>query len=269
MDKIKIVDLEVFGHHGVYQEETFLGQKFLVSVTLFLNTKQAGVTDNLEYSVSYAEVAHFVNEYLTNNTFSLIEAAAEQLAFAILLKYTVEEVTVEIKKPWAPILLPLKTVSIEITRKWNTAYLSIGSNLGDKEANLKKAVQLLGEHEKCKISKISDFIITEPYGNVEQDNFLNGALEVKTLLEPEELLELIAQIENELGRVREIHWGPRTIDLDIILFEQKVIREDNLTIPHVEMQKREFVLKPLAQIAPNAIHPLLCKNVYQLLHELI
>lgn len=268
MDKIKIRDLEVYAHHGVRKEENALGQKFLVSLELGLSTRKAGCKDDLKASVSYADVAHFVNEYLQENTFQLIESVAEHVAEELLLKFPIEEVTVEVKKPWAPILLPLNTVSVFICRKWNQVCLSIGSNIGDTKANLEQAIQMLDEHTKIQVEKVSKFIVTEPYGGVQQDDFLNGAVVIRTLLTPYELLQQIGMIEKALKRERIVHWGPRTIDLDILLYEEEVIQEPELTIPHAEMHLRDFVLTPLVEIAPQAKHPLLQKTVYQLYMDL-
>ncbi|MBO4999433.1 MAG: 2-amino-4-hydroxy-6-hydroxymethyldihydropteridine diphosphokinase, partial [Bacteroidaceae bacterium] len=115
----------------------------------------------------------------------------------------------------------------------------------------------------------SDYLVTAPYGGVEQDDFLNGALELKTTLEPEELLDVLHEIEQEAGRVREIHWGPRTLDLDILLYDDTVVDTERLHIPHIEMHKRDFVLKPMTQIAPWKRHPLLGKTVEELYDNLI
>ncbi len=270
MDKITIKDLEVFAHHGVFKEENVLGQKFVVSVTFFLDTSLAGKNDDLDKSINYADAAWKIKDFLEKNTYKLLETAAEKLAKELLLTYPMaEKLEVEIKKPWAPILLPLDTASVTIERGWHTAYLSIGANLGDKEANLKRAIELLNENPETRVTKQSDFIVTEPFGGVEQDDFLNGALEIKTLLSPQELLALIGKIETEeLKRVREIHWGPRTIDLDIIFYDDLVIREENLIVPHIGMAEREFVLKPMEQIAPTKVHPIYGLNVYQLYEKL-
>lgn len=269
MDKINIKDLEIYCNHGVFKEENVLGQKFLVSVSLMLDTQKAGRSDTMEDSISYADVAHFIKKIMKENTFKLLEAAAEHVAQAVLLAFPMAEgIRVEIKKPWAPILLPLDTVSVEIKRKWHRAYIATGANLGDKEANIEKAIALLDEDERTKVIKRSSLIVTEPMGEVEQDDFLNGAAEILTLRSPMELLALIGEIESVLKRVREIHWGPRTIDLDIILYDDIVINTELLTIPHGGMQDREFVLKPLAEIAPQAMHPVFRKNVYELYREL-
>lgn len=103
---------------------------------------------------------------------------------------------------------------------------------------------------------------------MEQDDFLNGVLLLETLLEPEDLLEVLHEIENEAERKRTIHWGPRTLDLDILLFDKLVYESDDLIIPHADMENREFVLAPLASIAPNERHPILNRTVQQMLEEL-
>lgn len=268
-DKIKIKDLEVYGRHGVHKEENILGQKFLVSVDLYVDTRKAGHLDDIEHSVNYAKVAHEIEAFCREHTFKLLEALAERLAERLLLQHEgVERVRVEIKKPWAPILLPLDTVSVEIERGWHQAYLSLGSNIGDKQKYLQAALALLAADEKIRLLQVSDFIVTEPYGGVEQDDFLNAAAAIATLHTPQELLACIHEIEQSQGRERLIHWGPRTLDLDILLYDDELLWEENLKIPHIEMHKRSFVLEPLVQIAPWAKHPLLQKTVFELWQEL-
>lgn len=148
------------------------------------------------------------------------------------------------------------------------AYIGIGSNIGDKTANCKKAIELLNKHSQAKVTKISDFYETEPVGYKEQEWFVNCAVEIETDLNPQELLLLCRMIESELGRERKIKYGPRIIDLDILLYNNDIIDTIGLKIPHPEMHKRSFVLKPLSDIAPDAVHPVLKKTIVELLNNL-
>ena len=146
---------------------------------------------------------------------------------------------------------------------FHTAYVALGSNLGDKEANLRKALELL-EERGGEVVKTSSFICTEPYGVTDQPQFLNGVCEVRTSLEPLELLHTLLDIEQEMGRVRLRHWGERNIDLDLLLYEDVVMDTPQLKLPHPDMQNRDFVLLPLAEIAPELVHPILQKSIEEL-----
>lgn len=269
MDKITIRNLEIFANHGVFPEENALGQKFVFTITMHLSTRRAGRSDDLTASIHYGEVSHFVQRFVQKHTWKLLETVAERLAEALLLEYPLMEgVDIEVQKPWAPIGLPLETVSVAISRCWHTAYVALGSNLGDKKAYLDGAVAQLGEQPDCRVVRLSDYLVTAPYGGVEQDDFLNGALELKTLLTPEELLSRLHEIEAAAGRERLIHWGPRTLDLDILLYDDLVLDAPDLHIPHREMALRDFVLIPMAQIAPWKRHPLLRRTMAELLEDL-
>ncbi len=265
MDQITIQNLEIFAKHGVYPEENVLGQKFLISAILHLSTRKAGLSDDLAESVNYGEVCHFIKQYTESHTHRLLETLAEELASRILLTFPlVQAVDLEIKKPWAPIGLPLETVSLKISRKWHKAYIALGSNMGDRKAYLDLGVKRLQENKDCRVTKVADYLETEPYGGVEQDAFLNSVLELRTLLPPYELLDLLHEIEQEAKRERLIRWGPRTLDLDIIMYDDLVMDAEDLQIPHIEMHKRDFVLLPLRQIAPYLRHPILQKTVAEM-----
>lgn len=269
MDKIYIKDLEVFAKHGVFPEENVLGQKFVISAVLFTSTREAAKTDDLTKSIHYGEISHTIRNFLEQHTWKLLETAAERLAEELLLTVKgLEKIRLEIKKPWAPVGLPLKTVSVEIERGWHTAYVAFGANLGDKEANLKLGIEGLRSTRGCRVLAVSDFLETEPYGVKEQDNFLNGALKLRTLFMPHELLERLHELEQEARRERIIRWGPRTLDLDILLYDDLILDDEELHIPHIEMHKRDFVLKPMAQIAPYARHPVYNRTVEELLEAL-
>ena len=269
MDTIEIRNLKIDAYHGVFDEEKETGQFFLISAKLHLDLRPSSMSDDLLKTVSYDEVAHTIEQVVTGEKWNLIEAVAESVASEILLKYTkVRSVEVRVDKPDAPIGLAFETVSATIERGRHIAYIGIGSNLGDRKLYLDQAVEQLGKDPYIRVIRSAKYIETEPYGPVEQPDFLNGAVELETLYSPQELLSVLHDIEQEAGRKRIVHWGPRTLDLDILLYDDAVIRESDLCIPHVEMERRTFVLEPLAEIAPHVVHPISRKTVSQLLEEL-
>ena len=268
-DQIRIEELEVYAHHGVYPEENEKGQHFYVNATLYTNTRPAGLTDDLSLSTNYGEVCQFITEFMQQHTFQLIETVAERTAYEVLRHFPlVQGLDLEIRKPEAPIPLPFGSVSVAIHREWHEAYIAVGSNMGDSRQILDDAVSAIDALPASKVEKVSGFITTPPYGVTDQPDFLNGCLRMKTLYYPKELLRELNRIEKEAGRERIIHWGPRTLDLDIIFYDDLISQEDDLCIPHVEMHKRSFVLEPLEEIAPYKRHPGNGKTVRQMLEEL-
>lgn len=269
MDKISIKGLEIYANHGVLKEERELGQRFVISCDMYLDTRKAGLADNLDETIDYGKICFRMERFLTEHTYKLIETAAEELAKELL--YTVprlEALDLEIEKPWAPIGLPLQTVSVSIHRGWHTAYIAMGSNMGDKQAYMQHAVDALAKSKDFRVKAVSSFIETKPYGVKEQDNFLNGCMLVQTLLRPEELLEFLQGVESSVNRVRVGKWGPRTLDLDVIFYDNEIIDTVNLKVPHMDMHNRDFVLVPMKQIAPNYCHPIIHKTITMLLEEL-
>lgn len=269
MDQIVIEDLRVFAHHGVYREENEKGQNFYVNAVLDTDTRRAGIMDDLDLTTNYGEVCVWIDSFLREHTYKLLETAAERTAEALLLRFPlIRRVSLEVRKPEAPIPLSFRSVSVRIVRGWRRACLSCGSNMGDRRVHLDGAVEALRADEKCRVLRVSDWIETAPYGGVEQEDFLNGAVVLDTLYTPVELLEKLHGIEREHKRERKVHWGPRTLDLDILLYEDCVMCTEELTIPHADMANRDFVLKPLAQIAPYERHTLTGKSILQMCGEL-
>lgn len=268
-DEIRIEKLEVYAYHGVYPEERKRGQIFLVNTVLYTDTHRAGAEDKVELSTDYGAVSMFIDRWMKENTCHTLEAVAGNLAREILLNFDlISALDLEILKPEAPIPLTFGCVSVKIHRSWHKAYLSVGSNMGERKKYLEDGIEALKAHPLIKQVKVSELIETAPYGGVEQADFLNAAIGLETLMEPEELLEALHNIENSAGRERILRWGPRTLDLDILFFDQLVYESDTLVIPHPDLHNREFVLKPLSTIAPNYRHPLLGMTVSQELAEL-
>ncbi len=148
----------------------------------------------------------------------------------------------------------------------SVAYISIGSNLGNRQENCLRAIKLL-QQRGIIVSKRSSLYETQPWGVKDQPCFINMAIEIETGLEPADLLRVLKEIERELGREESSKWGPRIIDLDILLFDTIISNGDDLKIPHPLMHERDFVLRPLCEIAPDINHPLLKVSIIDLLQQ--
>lgn len=268
MDRIHIEKLEVFARHGVCREENSLGQKFLISADLFKDLHEAGKTDELTATVHYGKVCEFITKIASENTYKLIEKLAEEIANKVLIKFDVDRVKIRVDKPWAPMLLHVDTVFVEVERGWHTAYIAIGSNLGERENIIGDAISKIDSFQEIRVKAVSEIIETKPYGVTDQPDFLNGCIEIKTLLRPSELLAELLLIEASFGRERKVRWGPRTLDLDILFYDDQCILSKDLVVPHPDMMNRLFVLEPLNQIAPYFVHPVTGEPVYALLEKL-
>lgn len=256
MDKISLTGLEIFAHHGVFDFEKENGQTFILDCTCALDTRPAGTTDNLAASLDYGALAKRLTALFQEKTFDLIEAAADYCARALLREYPlVRSLSLTVKKPSAPVGLPLAYPAVSITRSWTPAVLALGSNIGDRAAELDRAIEALSAHPDIRVQKTSDWIETAPWGNTDQPPFLNGATLIETLLSPQELLQTIHTIEAAQGRQRLVHWGPRTLDIDIIYYGDLLLATKDLTIPHPLSMERAFVMEPVCAIAPYWIDP--------------
>lgn len=184
-----------------------------------------------------------------------------------------------VKKKSKPKAKPTKKASVKVAVKKGKepkkykkgepqiVYLSLGSNVGDREEYIEQAVFLLGKIKGLDVMKRSTNHETEAEGGADQPPFMNAALQIRTTLSPHEILDKIHEIETALGREREVEWGPRTIDIDILMYGDQILSDDRLQIPHPLMHERLFVLLPLKEIAPRAIHPMLEKTIEDMYDE--
>jgi 2-amino-4-hydroxy-6-hydroxymethyldihydropteridine diphosphokinase len=156
-----------------------------------------------------------------------------------------------------------------MAEKLVTAYVALGANLQDRRANIERAIDELNRIPTSRVVRMSSLIENVAIGGPEDSpDFLNGAAEIETTLPPRDLLHQLHEIERKLGRERREKWGPRIIDLDLLLYGKEIIETDELTVPHPLMHTRQFVLQPLAEIAPTVVHPVLHRTVHELLAQL-
>ena len=269
MDKIYIKDLEIFAFHGAIPEEKVLGQKFVLSFELDVDLRQAGKTDDLTKTVHYGELAQRVEEEFIKTSYDLIEKAAEEICEFILLNYSlVKKVKLLLVKPWAPTRKHVEHVAVELERKWSKVYIAAGANLGSKEETLKEAIAKIDERKDCVVTKVSNFYTTEPVGYEDQDKFVNCVFEINTLQTPSELMDTLLNVEAEFKRERIIRWGPRTLDLDIIFYDDIISYDEHVLIPHPRAHERQFVMKPMCDINPYFVHPVFRKRVIDISNQL-
>jgi dihydroneopterin aldolase/2-amino-4-hydroxy-6-hydroxymethyldihydropteridine diphosphokinase len=269
-DEIRIEGLEIFAHHGVFPQETQQGQMFYLDVILFTDLRPAALTDDITLTTNYGEVCEFLKQEMTARNDQLIETVAERLVEAILIRYPyITGAKLVVHKPNAPIAVPFRSVSVAIERKWHQSYISVGSNMGDRKRFITDAIDALVAYPKIRVVTTSTLRVTEPFGVTDQDDFLNGVIQIDTLYTPQELLEVLLRIEQQGKRERTRRWGPRTIDLDILFYDDWVIHTPSLTIPHQGVTERAFVLEPLSEIAPGLIHPLYGQTITQLYRDFL
>ena len=250
MDKITLSKMEFEGHTGCLDFEKTDGQKFIVSLDLFIDRIRGCYTDELADTVDYANIFEVTKEVVTSDRGNLIEALAQKISDTVLkTDDRICKVRVTVSKPQAPVKGIFDTMEVSVERrKKEFVILSIGSNLGDREANIlaaEEALQAIPGNEGFRFASIYE---TEPVGLEDQPYFLNTCVGFYTDIEPFDLLDKIHVIENNLHRRREIHWGPRTIDIDIIFYGDEVIMKPELTIPHPRWYLRSFVTVPLREL---------------------
>lgn len=262
MNEVKIRGLEVSACHGVHESEKTTPQRFIFDADIRTDFYAAAVADDIRGTVNYSAVCDLFCGIAAHNTFNLIEKLAYACAFAVLDNYpAVTSVAVTVYKPDAPVRHAFKTVGVTAEASRERAYLSLGSSVGDRKKYLDAGLRLLGQTRGIAVKKTSSYIKTPPYGGVAQGEFLNCAAEIETYLTPRQLLWEIHRIEAACGRVRTVRWGDRTLDIDIVFYGRRVVCEDDLQIPHPQYFRRDFVLAPLKEIAPEFVCPVFEKKI--------
>jgi dihydroneopterin aldolase/2-amino-4-hydroxy-6-hydroxymethyldihydropteridine diphosphokinase len=259
VDRIVLQGVSARGTHGVLELEKRDGQMFVVDVTMVCDLTQAGRTDDLAATVNYAEVADDVVARITGPSFDLIERLAEVIADDVLRHDPVQSVEVVVHKPEAPVGHPFTDVQVCVERA-NAAHvvIALGSNLGDRGETLAAALADLRALEGLTVTSVSTLVETDPVGGPEQPPYLNAVALGRTTLAPDLLLAALHAIEAAHGRTREVRWGARTLDLDLIQFgtpggPREVTSDDGaLTLPHPRAHERAFVLVPWTHADPRA-----------------
>lgn len=258
-DRIVLQGVSAHGRHGVLEFEKRDGQTFVVDVTMALDLSIPGRSDDLSHTVSYAEIAAAVMARITGPSFDLIERLAEVIADDVLLNELVESVEVVVHKPEAPVGFPFTDVQVQITRpNAPHAVIALGANLGDRGEALALAVDELRTLPGFTVLSVSPIFETDPVGGPEQPPYLNAVVVGRTTTPASHLLEALHSIEATHGRTREVHWGARTLDLDLIQYgrpggRHEVVSDDErLLLPHPRAGERAFVLVPWEAADPGA-----------------
>lgn len=263
MFEIIIKNLILFGYHGVHREEKSNGQEFLFNISIFIDKKISGKDgflekDYIQNTINYSDVIEIVKYINDNNKFDLLETLSGDIALKILsFSPVIEKVRVRVEKTSPPIREKIGSVGAEIQvsrNKESRVFISLGSNIGDREKNLRDAVERIGCHRSIEVTKVSSIYETEPMYIKNQDSFFNIVLEalVGEDFNPFEMLGYLKGIEYFMGRKGDtVRYGPRIIDIDILYYGDKQIVSDFLVIPHPRISERKFVLLPLTEIAPD------------------
>ena len=283
-DLLTLTGLRATGHHGVFDHERRDGQPFVIDVTLHLPLAVAGATDELARTVHYGVLAEEIVAAVERDPVDLIETVAERVVDVVLAHESVVGVRVTVHKPEAPITVPFADVSVSITRwlpgrlpaaafsarevatlrHWDQsavtrAVVALGANLGDREATLRTAVAELDGEPGVRVVAASPIVQTPALKlegvDEEAPAYLNAVIAVDTVLGPRALLSVLQRVETRHGRTREVRWGDRTLDLDLLAYGSAAVLDQDLVVPHPRAHERAFVLDPWVRMDAGAVLP--------------
>jgi dihydroneopterin aldolase / 2-amino-4-hydroxy-6-hydroxymethyldihydropteridine diphosphokinase len=273
LDRISIVGLRVRGRHGVFEHERTGGQDFVVDAVLWLDASAAAAADDLGLTADYGAIADRLAAIVGGEPVALIETLAERLATACLADPVVREAEVTVHKPQAPVSQNVADIAVTVRRGAGAAgertagaegsvgpdlqrpvVFSVGSNLGDRMTNLQLGIDVLAG-DGLILRAVSGVYETDPVGYEGQGDYLNAILLAVSALPARDILARCAAAEAAAGRVRTVRWGPRTLDVDIIMCGAETSNDPALTLPHPLAHKRAFVLAPWLDVDPEAVLP--------------
>ena len=263
-DLIRLTGVRAYGHHGVLEHERRDGQEFVVDVVLSLDLRRAGTTDELSRTVNYAEVAADVVSVVTGTPRDLIETLAEEIAARVLARPAVESVEVVVHKPSAPVGVPFGDVEVVVRRHRDVpVVIALGANLEGVDGTapartLQEAARRLHRVRGLRAVRVSALHGSAPVGGPAQPDYVNAVAVARTRLSPASLLTALHGVEEDHGRTRDVRWGPRTLDLDLIQYGDPTAGTDvtsdapELLLPHPRAHERAFVLVPWLDVDPRA-----------------
>ncbi len=263
-DLIRLTGVRAFGHHGVLEHERRDGQDFVVDVVLSVDLRGAGETDELSRTVNYAEVAADVVDVVTGPPRDLIETVAEEIAARTLARPLVEAVEVTVHKPQAPVGVPFADVEVVVRRRRDVpVVIALGANLEGADGTAPTSTVTAAGHRLrrlrgLRVVRLSRPVGSAPVGGPEQPDYVNAVAIARTSLPPAALLAALHRVEEDHGRTREVRWGPRTLDLDLVQYGDPAagtdVRSDDpeLLLPHPRAHERAFVLRPWLEVDPQA-----------------
>lgn len=272
---IRLVNMIFYGYHGVAAAERETGRRYEVDCEIETDITRAADSDHLDDAVSYLSVYKIVEEFLENHRYNLLETLAERLRREIQKKTGAPRVTLRVRKRIPPVPGNIDYVEVETSGdklevfKVANVFLGLGANEGDREGNIKKAIDLLSQSEVIRIKAVSSLYESQPVGASDQPDYVNCVVKIETGCDPHSLLGITKSIEAALGRQPDTHMLPRPMDIDILLYGDIDLDSLDLMIPHSRLKTRRFVLEPLLEIEPDAIDPSTSRPLSESLNEVM
>lgn len=249
-DRIELKGCRFFSHIGYFDFEQEAGQNFVIDLTYTLGRPEATENDDLEDTLSYADVYETLREFMEQAHHRLIERAAQELSDLLLQTYPqIDALELTLKKPEAPIDGPFEHMAFTVTRRrWTPVGIALGANLGDAKETLFETSQKLHLAPEFRRQRISSLYRSKAWGVEDQPDFYNAVLLAETTLSPWQLLSYLKDLEKAAGRTPTARWGPRILDCDLLFYEGCVMNHPKLTLPHPRMEQRSFVMVPLREV---------------------